>query len=435
MISAQLLDILLLVLGAIVVLLAAGAISTVPLRATLIGVPFALVAALIGWFQAPPPVSLAIVAPCLVATVALMLLPVLEAEVPAHVAEAAALLLLGTSGAIALATAADLLWAVVGLETLALSAVVLVALGAGDRCLEAAFKYLVLGAISLAALLFGVGLIYLGTGSLAFPGPAQVTGSHLTLAGVILVGLGFAFELALFPLHWAALDAYTAAAPSVAGFIMSASKLAAAFILGRLVVTTGVEASQVLIWLGVITIVWGTFGAINQAANLRRMLAYSAITHAGFIGLAAGSGPDGLTTAGFYAAVYGATAMLVFATLAGTGPDPDLRGLGRLRALGLGLGLLSLSGIPPTPGFWAKLAVLVIAWQYAGVIPTLIAVLGGVFSVLYYLRPLPDLLAALRSDDSIPMPKPVVAPGIVLAGVVVVLISLFPGVVWMLARS
>src|SRR5205085_8982957 len=149
---------------------------------------------------------------------ALLLLPMLEAEVPAHVAEAATLLQLGTVGAIALASAPDLLWAVVGLETLALSAVILVALGAGDRCLEAAFKYFVLGAISLAGLLFGVGLIYLGTGSFAFPAAAAVTGSPLTLAGIVLVGLGFAFELALFPLHWGALDAYTAPAPSVARF-------------------------------------------------------------------------------------------------------------------------------------------------------------------------------------------------------------------------
>ena len=106
----------------------------------------------------------------------------------------------------------------------------------------------------------------------------------------------------------------------------------------------------------------------------------------------------------------------------------------RLRALAVGLGLLSLSGIPPTPGFWAKLAVLVVAWQSAGRLPTLIAVFGGVFSVLYYLRPLPDLLAAIRGDDTT-MPKPVVAPGIVLASALVVVIGVFPGVVWMLART
>jgi NADH-quinone oxidoreductase subunit N len=212
---------------------------------------------------------------------------------------------------------------------------------------------------------------------------------------------------------------------------MSASKLAAAYVLGRLALTAGIEFTQVLVWVSALTIVWGTFGAIAQAGSLRRMLAYSAITHAGFIGLAAGSGPHGLSTAAFYAAVYGSMAMLVFAALAGTGAQPDLRTLGRWRALALGLGLFSLSGIPPTPGFWAKLAVLVIAWQFAGPIPTLIAVTGGVFSVLYYLRPVPDLLAALRGED-VPL-RPVTAPGVVLAALAVVVLGVFPGLVWALA--
>jgi NADH-quinone oxidoreductase subunit N len=445
--------IVVLVLGAVVLLLMVGVISTRPLRATLIGLAFAIVAAVVG-IQAPHPFGLAIVALCGVAGIGLLLLPVLDAEVPAHVAEAAALLLLGTGGAIALATAGDLLQAVVGLETLALSAVILVAISAGGRPLEAAFKYFVLGAISLAGLLYGLGLIYLGTGSFGFPSAAQIAGSPLTLAGVVLVGMGFAFELALFPFHWGALDAYTAAAPSLAGFVMSASKLAAALVLGRLVLAAGVEVAQLLIWIGSLTIIWGTFGALAQAANLRRMLAYSAITHAGFIGLALGSGPNGPSTAAFYAAVYGSMAMLVFAALAGNrnpelrssagggSPDlrnladdgsPDLRSMGRLRAVALALGLFSLSGIPPTPGFWAKLAVLVIAWQAAGPLPTLIAVAGGVFSVLYYLRPLPDLFAAVRDADV--TPRPVLVPGVIVAVLAVVGLGLFPGVLWALAVS
>jgi len=431
--------IVVLVVGAVVLLLLVGAISTHPLRATLIGLPFAIVAAVVG-IQSPHPLGLAIVALCGVAGLGLLLLPVLDAEVPVHVAEAAALLLLGTGGAIALATASDLLQAVVGLETLALSAVILVAISAGGRPLEAAFKYFVLGAISLAGLLYGLGLIYLGTGSFGFPSAAQIASSPLTLAGVVLVGMGFAFELALFPFHWGALDAYTAAAPSLAGFVMSASKLAAALLLGRLVLAAGVEVAQLLIWIGSLTIVWGTFGALAQAANLRRMLAYSAITHAGFIGLALGSGANGPPTAAFYAAVYGSMAMLVFAALAGSrdtdlagGRDTDLRRMGRLRAVALGLGLFSLSGIPPTPGFWAKLAVLVVAWQAAGPLPTLIAVAGGVFSVLYYLRPLPDLFAAVR--DAEVTPRPVLVPGVIVAVLAVVGLGLFPGVIWALAVS
>jgi NADH-quinone oxidoreductase subunit N len=122
-------------------------------------------------------------------------------------------------------------------------------------------------------------------------------------------------------------------------------------------------------------------------------------------------------------------AMLVFAALAGR--YADLRSLGVLRAGALALGLLALSGIPPTPGFWAKLAVLGVAWQAAGWLPTLIAVAGGVFSVLYYLRPLPELLAALRAEG--PPARVQVAPGIVLAAGAVVVLGLFPGLVWSLA--
>ncbi len=419
-----------LLLGAVVVLLLVGQLSARRWALAMLGLPFAIVAAGFG-LQTPQPIALAVVALSVVCGLALLLIPLLEPEVPLHVAEAAALLLLGTAGAIALASATDLLQAVVGLETLALSAVTLVAIGAGDRALEAAFKYFVLGAISLAGLLYGLGLVYLGTGSLGFPSAAQISSSPLTLAGVVLVGLGFAFELALVPLHWGALDAYTAAAPSLAGYVMSASKLAAAFALGRLVQAAGLELQQILVWIGSLTIIWGTFGALAQATNLRRMLAYSAITHAGFIGLALGSGVNGPTAAAFYAAVYGSTAMLVFAALAGS--NPDLRSMDRWRAIGLALGLFSLGGVPPTPGFWAKLAVLVVAWQAAGPLPTLIAVAGGVFSVLYYLRPLPDLFAALRADTG--APRPVFAPGVLLAALAVIVLGLFPSVAWFLARG
>jgi NADH-quinone oxidoreductase subunit N len=211
---------------------------------------------------------------------------------------------------------------------------------------------------------------------------------------------------------------------------MSASKLAAAFALGRLVLGAGVEFAQILVWVGCLTIVWGTFGALAQATDLRRMLAYSAVTHAGFIGLALGSGANGPTTAVFYAAVYSSMAMLVFAGLAGQ-RTTDVRNLDRPRALGVALGLFSLGGIPPTPGFWAKLAVLVVAWQAAGIVPTLIAVAGGVFSVLYYLRPLPELFAVIRSDG--PEARPVLVPGMLVATLAVVVLGLFPGVAWYLA--
>jgi NADH-quinone oxidoreductase subunit N len=432
MIPAPLLALGILVLGAVVALLLIVPLSRMPVAAAALGLPFAIAAAVVA-LSADGTAGVAVAVLCGVAAIALLLLPALEAQVPAHVAESSALLLLGTAGAGALAISADLVQAVVGLETLALSAVTLVAIGAGDRPLEAAFKYFVLGAISLAALLYGLGLIYLGTGSFAFPTAAAVTGSTLVLAGVVLVVLGFAFELAVVPFHWGALDAYTAAAPALAGYVMSVSKLAAAYALGKLVTSAGVPVAQLLIWVGALTIVWGTFGALAQP-GLRRMLAYSAITHAGFIALAAGSGPNGPLTAVFYAAAYASMAMLVFAALSGRGIETiDLAALGPVRAGALALGLFSLAGIPPTPGFWAKLAVLVAAWQYAGPLVTVIAVAGGVFSVLYYLRPVPDLFAAMRGGDATPRPSAV--PAMLVAALAVVVLGLFPGLAWALAAG
>lgn len=439
-VSPPLLAVIVLVVGAILTLLLVQPLSERPSAASALGVLFALVAAALSLLAERSIYALAIPALCGVAVVALLLVPTLDLQERSHVAESTALILLGTAGALALASAGTLVEAVVGQETLALSAVTLVAVGRGERPLEASFKYFVLGAISLAALIYGVGLVYLGTGSFGFPTAQALASNGLVVAGVALIAVGFGFEMAIFPFHWGAVDAYTAASPSLAGWVMSASKIAAAYALGRLVVQAGVPVNQLLIWLGSLTIIWGTFGAIAQR-ELRRMLAYSAITHAGFIGLALGSGPDGPVTAAFYTAAYSSMAMLVFAALAVFGTDPlpmdgiGAMGLGFGRALALALGLFSLSGIPPTPGFWAKLAVLVVAWHSAGWLPTLIAVAGGVFSVLYYLRPIPDLFAAIREGAPAAARRPGSVAGVAVAAVAVVIFGLFPGIAWTLARA
>ena len=154
--------------------------------------------------------------------------------------------------------------------------------------------------------------------------------------------------------------------------------------------------------IGLLSIVLGTLAALAQT-ELRRLLAYSAVANAGFLALALGCGAEGRAASIFYVVTYATTALLAFAALAGRGTEPlalrDIRleGMGALRALALVLALLSLAGIPPTPGFWAKLAVLDASWSAIGLWPTLIAALGGVFGALYYLRPMPDLLAVVRT--------------------------------------
>jgi NADH-quinone oxidoreductase subunit N len=378
--------------------------------------------------------------------VGMLLLHSVELSESSQKPEIGALLLLGSAGALVFATANDLLTAVIGLETLSLTGATLAALSRGTRPVEAAFKYFVLASISAAVLLFGIGLIFIATGSFSWPTLAAADPAYrwLLLAGVLLVGLGFAYELALVPLHFGTVDVYTASAPALAGFVMAASKVAAVIALSRLIASASqglqgpLPLASVLVVIGLISIVWGTFAALVQT-DLRRLLAYSAVANAGFMALALGCGAEGRAASIFYVVTYTTTVVLAFAALAGRGAGPfaladiKLEGMGALRAIALGLALLSLSGIPPTPGFWAKLAVLDASWHTFGILPTLIAALGGVFGALYYMKPLPDLLSVVREAGMSRLPG-ASAPAMLLAGAVVVFGALAPGLVYLLAR-
>lgn len=441
-----LISVLVLTVGALVVLLFASPLTRNPTVLTTLGVLTLLVAAAPAF--GADGVTLAAVAVVVTAgLVGMLLLAGVEIEEPSQRPEIAVLLLLGTAGGVTFATGTDLLSAALGMETLSLSGATLVALSRGTTPLESAFKYFVLASISFAVMLFGIGLVYLATGSFNWPNLAlaEPASRVLLVTGVLLIGLGFAYELALVPLQFGTVDAYTTGAPSLAGFVMAASKVAAVIALSRLTgeATLGLDVPSalplpgVLAAIGLISIVWGTFAALAQR-ELRRLLAYSAVANAGFLALALGCGADGRAAAIFYAATYAVTALLVFAALAGLGTEPlplsEVRraGIGPLRALALGLGLLSLAGIPPLPGFWIKLAVLDASWSALGLWPTLIAALGGVFGALYYLRPLPDLFAVVREAGASRLPAST-TPAVVLAGLAVVLVAVAPGLIYALA--
>ena len=430
----QHLSIIIMALGAVLTLALVDPLTRRPQLGSVIGV-LALILAVVPVATAAPESRLAVCVVAVAAAVALLLTPQMELERSGQRPEALALVLLGASGGVALATGTDLLQLVIGLETLSLSVAVLTALGASQRPLEAAFRYFVLAAISLATFLYGIGLVSLSGAPLALAGGGAAPSGTLYTAGVILVGLGIVFELAVVPLQWGLLDVYTAAPPATAGYAMATAKVAAVLALARLAAAVGGTLDVPLIAIGVLSIAWGTFGALAQR-DLRRMLAYSAVVNAGFVALALGCGADGRAAAVFYVVVYAATSLLLFAALAGRGTGPlrlsdiSAERLGPLRAAGLAVGLLSLAGIPPAPGFWAKLAVLGPSWHAAGAWPTAIAVLGGVAGVLYYLRALPDLLAAAREGAVL---RPVAGAAVVLAGVAVVALGLAPGLIWRLA--
>ncbi len=419
-----------LILGAVVILGLAQLLSNRALILSVLAAAAAITCGIAGFMMSPGASQLVVYAVAAFLLVALSLMPILELQFKQQRPEAVALLLLAGAGTIVLATGGDLLQLTIGMETLSLSSALLVVLGQGEAVTEAAFKYFLLAAVSLATLIYGLGLIYLSTGSVAFP-PTLASPPTLLTAGVILMTIGFAFELALVPLHWGALDAYTTAAPTVAGAIMSLGKLGAVVAILRLAPFAGPGYLFVFAMVGLFTAVWGTIAAIRQR-DVRRLLAYSAIAHAGFLAMAIGSGPAGRQAAIFYVVAYAATALLVFTALSGLGPEPirftDLpKRLGPQRTIALCFGLMSLAGVPPLPGFWAKLAIFRPAWQVLGPVPTAIGIAAAVAAAVYYLAPIPDLWENLKLPN---VARSGANPGVVLAGILVAVIAIVPGFLW-----
>lgn len=375
--------------------------------------------------------------------VAMLLLQVAELFDLRQRPEAAALVVVGGLGALVIVASRSLLEIAIGVELLSLSGATLVALGRGQRPLEAAFKYFLLSAVTFAMFLFGMALLFLANGSFGLDALNEVfgPGRGVALAGAALMVMGLAFKLALLPVHFGALDAYTAGPASLVGFVMLASKLGAAAGIAKIASASGASVQQLLLGAGLLTIGFGVVASFAQT-ELRRLLAYSAVAHAGFLAIAAGSPKLGMPTALFYVVCYGAAALLAFAALAGTGSaanDDQLpvarlgTGLGRARALALVLALASLAGVPPLPGFWAKLAVLMTAWKAWGPVPTALVALGGVIGVIYYLRPVPDLLAQSKQEG------PRLSLGVVLAlaltAGLVLFLALAPGWGYWLANN
>ncbi|MDP2343209.1 MAG: proton-conducting transporter membrane subunit [Deltaproteobacteria bacterium] len=355
--------------------------------------------------------------------------------------EAAALLLIGGIGAIVLVDGKNLLELALGVEMISLAGAALVSLGQGQRPLEAGFKYFVLTAVTFATLLFGMALCFLATGSLDVPalGAVEAGLRPFAVVGVGLFAIGLCFKLAVVPVHFGALDAYTAGPSSFVGFIMVVSKLGAAIGLARLVSGAGEVLAVPLLGVGLVTISVAVIASFAQS-DLRRLMAYSAIAHAGFLAVGVASGTTPSQTVGFYVVGYGAAALLAFACLAGTGTGPlplsalkpgGSVQLGPARAIGLIVALLSLAGVPPFPGFWTKLAILQASWTSWGVAATSIAALGGVLGIVYYLRPLPDLFTQASETRSQSTFGALASTGVLL--VVVIVLAVAPGIAWTLA--
>jgi NADH-quinone oxidoreductase subunit N len=271
---------------------------------------------------------------------------------------------------------------------------------------EAALKYFLLGAFASGFLLYGIALLYgaTGTTNLArvalFLADSPVLGNPMLLIAGLLILAGFGFKVAAVPFHMWTPDAYEGAPTTVTGFMSAGAKAAGFAALLRLMLVAlpplADDWKPLLSWIAVLTMTVGNVTALLQT-NVKRMLAYSSIAHAGYLLIAVvAGGLDGGSAALFYLAVYSLMNLGAFGVLALLGRDSDervmlsdLAGLGfrsPLLALAMTVFMLSLGGIPPTAGFMGKVYLFGVAVR-ADLIPLVVAgVLNSVVSVFYYLR-------------------------------------------------
>ena len=319
------------------------------------------------------------------------------------------LAMLALLGMMVMISAGGFLSLYLGLELLALSLYALVAFDRkSEKGSEAAMKYFVLGAIASGMLLYGISMIYGGTGMLDFAGVAESVASGQTdkmvlLFGLVFVIIGIAFKFGAVPFHMWAPDVYDGAPVAVVAFLGSVPKIAA-FAMAIRILVEGLGGlglgwqgwEGMLIILAVLSLAVGNIVAIAQT-NIKRMLAYSTIAHVGFIflGILAGKGA-GHAAAMFYTTTYALTAVGGFGLLtilSSKGVEAenlhDLKGLNEKDPWLAGMMLLfmfSMAGVPPLVGFFAKLFILD-ALVKAGM--TWLAIVAVAFSVIgafYYLR-------------------------------------------------
>ncbi|HTY24490.1 MAG TPA: NADH-quinone oxidoreductase subunit N [Desulfomonilaceae bacterium] len=315
------------------------------------------------------------------------------------------LLLFAAAGMMFMASANHLLIIFVGLETLSISIYVLAGILPGNvKAKEAALKYLLLGAFSSGIFLYGAALTYGAAGSLSLPALTKYfqTGavSRMALAGVGMLLVGFGFKVAAVPFHMWTPDVYEGAPTPLTGFMSVGVKAAAfaAFIRVFFESFTALEVSwgQILWVLAALTMILGNVAALVQD-NIKRMLAYSSIAHAGYIliGMVAGK-EAGIAGILYYLLAYTFTNLGAFGVVALVGRQgeanvmiDDYRGLAAshpLLALVMSIFLFSLAGFPPTAGFVGKFTVFGAAVNQGYIGLVVLGVLTSAVSVFYYFR-------------------------------------------------
>ena len=315
------------------------------------------------------------------------------------------LTLFALSGMSVMVSAGHFLTAYIGLELLSLSLYAMIALRRDSAdAAEAALKYFVLGALASGLLLYGISMVYGATGSLefasvlanAYDGQAN---TWLLKLGLVFIVVAVAFKLGAVPFHMWVPDVYQGAPTSVAAFVGTVPKIAAVVFAFRILVTglgtTVNDWTPMLAILAVASLLVGNLAAIMQS-NIKRMLAYSTVSHMGFILLAFMAGAIGFTAGLYYAIAYvvmGLVGFGVWMLLSNEAFEceeiSDLAGLNQRHAWYAFLMLLamfSMAGIPPLMGFYAKFAVIKALLSQGFVWISVFAVVMSLIGAFYYLR-------------------------------------------------
>ncbi len=371
--------------------------------------------------------------------------------------EFVALLLIATGAMMLLASSRDLVLIFISLEVTSVSQYIMAALNRDERSSEAGLKYLLLGATASAVILYGMALLFGLTGTtrlVAPPGEPSIAavvadrGSEmkagLVMALVFLIG-GLGFKTAVVPFQMWVPDVYEGAPTPVAAFLSVASKAAGFAVILRIFfdgLPAEIASSDWRVIFAVVSAISMTLGNVVALAqsNIKRLLGYSSIAQAGYlmVGVAAVAGENGFSTGGsgvlFFIAAYALTNLGAFFAVTAISDRlnsdfiPDYAGLGRrapLLAGGLGVALVSLTGIPPTAGFVAKLYIFNAAVQADLVWLVVIAVLNSVVSAFYYLRIAgsmflgePQSVAPMRPSYPVRLALAVAVVGTLVVGVV-----------------
>jgi len=342
-----------------------------------------------------------------------------------HVGEYYALLAASAAGMVFFVSADSLMTMFLALEWFSISLYVLCALDTHRReSLEAGLKYLIVGSFGSGILLFGCALVYGATGELGFASIQQATGADdpLFVTGMAMILAGLGFKVSAAPFHMWTPDVYQGAPTTVTSFMAAATKVAGLALMYRILVTAFPEQSE--IWtvavaaLAIASLAIGNLAAIAQS-DVKRMLAYSSVSHAGFLLIAvAANSEEGATALIYYFVPYAAATVGAFTVVAAREREQrrpvtlgSLEGLGWERPfLGVGMWVfvLSMAGFPLTGGFLGKLFVFSAIYEAGWWWLVVIGVLATALSLAYYLSIVRALF--MRQGDE-PLPTGVVAAG------------------------